>query len=358
MNNDKRTIVVTGGLGYIGSHISTILLNRDWNVIIIDNCSNAESNNLENIKRSTLKNLGVENLLTFYQTDLCIRDEVDEIFKNHHEEIFGVIHCAGYKAVGESVQFPISYYRNNIDSTLTLLESMQKYGIKNLVFSSSATVYGFPKELPLIETSPIQPINPYGQTKYMIEIILQDLYNSDSLWNIAILRYFNPIGAHSSGYLGDKPKGTPNNLMPYLVQVIEGKQKYLQIFGDDYDTHDGTGVRDYIHILDLVEGHICAIDKMYSLFEKNNLSFGIQNLSFGIQTFNLGTGKGYSVLEILKTMESLIHRKIPYEVVERRTGDTGTVYANADKAKEILGWSPKYNLFEMCQDSLNSEHKS
>ncbi len=324
-------IIITGGLGYIGSHISAALLEKGWQVVIIDNCSNSTVQTVKYIEESSNG-----HVTTFYNTDLRDRPKLDAIFQKHTTDIFAVIHCAGLKSVSDSVKNPLSFYDNNLQSTICLLQVMKKYSCKNIVFSSSATVYGYPKELPLTEASTVVPINPYGQAKAMIEQMLKDLYDSDTEWNICVLRYFNPIGAHPLGLLQDQPTGVPNNLMPFIVQVVQGKRECLQIFGGDYSTKDGTGVRDYIHILDLVNGHIQAIAK-----------------NCGYQIFNLGTGRGYSVLDIVKTVESLINKCIPYKIVPRRDGDVAIIYANCDLAKEFLGWEPQYGLREMCRDSLH-----
>lgn len=325
-------IIVTGGLGYIGSHISTAFLEKGWQVVIVDNCSNSKVQTVKHIEESS----NGDHVTAFYNVDLRDQLKLDAIFQKHATNIFAVIHCAGLKSVGNSVKDPLSFYDNNLQSTICLLQVMKKYSCKNIVFSSSATVYGYPKKLPLTESSPVAPTNPYGHSKAMIEQMLRDLYDSDTEWNICVLRYFNPIGAHPMGLLQDQPTGVPNNLMPFIVQVVQRKREYLQIFGDDYSTKDGTGVRDYIHILDLVGGHICAINKLK-----------------GYQIFNLGTGRGYSVLDIVRTVESLINKRIPCRVVPRRDGDAAIVYANCDLAMKLLGWMPQYGLTEMCRDSLH-----
>ena len=321
-------ILVTGGCGYIGSHTCVELLEAGYDVVVIDNLSNSKEETINKIKKITGKSV------TFYKEDLCNKDAVRKIFDK--EKIEAVIHFAGFKAVGESVQKPLMYYRNNLDSTITLLEVMKEHNCKRFVFSSSATVYGKPKKLPILEDFPLHTTNPYGTTKLMIEMILNDLYISDNEWSIALLRYFNPIGAHKSGLIGEDPNGIPNNLMPYIVKVAN---KELKVFGNDYDTIDGTGVRDYIHVVDLAKGHIKAIEKVSN--------------SKGIDTYNLGTGKGYSVLQILNTFMKVNNVDVPYKIVERRPGDIDSCYASVEKAKKELGWVAKLSIEEMCKDSYN-----
>ena len=323
-------ILVTGGCGYIGSHTCCELLDSGYEVVIIDNLCNSKEDVVDKIKQITKKEV------KFYKGDLCDKDLVDEIFSK--ENIDAVIHFAGLKAVGESVLKPLLYYRNNLDSTLTLLEIMNKYNCKKIVFSSSATVYGSPKTLPIKEDFPLSTTNPYGSTKLYIEGILKDLYISDNEWSIAVLRYFNPIGAHESGLIGENPKDIPNNLMPYIVRVATGELKELSIFGNDYDTHDGTGVRDYIHVVDLANGHIKAIEHICK--EK------------GIDYYNLGTGNGYSVLDLVTTFEKVNNVKINYKVVARRKGDVASCYADATYALDKLNWKATKGIEEMCKDSF------
>ena len=324
-------VLVTGGAGYIGSHTVVELLKANYEVVIVDNYSNSKPEVLNRIKTITDKDF------TFYEADLLDKPALEEIFKK--EAIDSVIHFAGYKAVGESVAKPVEYYHNNITGTLILLEVMKEHGVKNIVFSSSATVYGMNNPSPLTEELPTSATNPYGYTKVMIEQILRDVNVSDEEWNIALLRYFNPIGAHESGLIGEDPSGVPNNLMPYITQVAVGKLPELSIFGDDYDTHDGTGVRDYIHVVDLALGHLKALE-----------SFGNYK---GVGTYNLGTGIGYSVLDLVKNFQQANDIVIPYKLVERRPGDVATCYADATRANEILGWNAKKDLADMCRDSWN-----
>lgn len=324
-------VLVTGGAGYIGSHTVVELLKANYEVVIVDNYSNSKPEVLNRIKTITGKDF------TFYEADLLDKPALEEIFKK--EAIDSVIHFAGYKAVGESVAKPVEYYHNNITGTLILLEVMKEHGVKNIVFSSSATVYGMNNPSPLTEELPTSATNPYGYTKVMIEQILRDVNVSDEEWNIALLRYFNPIGAHESGLIGEDPSGVPNNLMPYITQVAVGKLPELSIFGDDYDTHDGTGVRDYIHVVDLALGHLKALE-----------SFGNYK---GVGTYNLGTGIGYSVLDLVKNFQKANDIVIPYKLVERRPGDVATCYADATRANEILGWNAKKDLADMCRDSWN-----
>lgn len=322
-------ILVTGGAGYIGSHTVVLLLEGGYDVVVVDNLSNSKEESLKRVEKITGKSP------KFYKVDLVEKDRVDEIFKVEKPD--AVIHFAGYKAVGESVQKPREYYRNNLLSTLNILDAMKEYGCKNIVFSSSATVYGTPKCVPIKEDFALSATNPYGRTKLMIEEILRDLYVSDKSFNIAILRYFNPIGAHESGLIGEDPKGIPNNLLPYVAQVAVGKLKALNVFGDDYDTHDGTGVRDYIHVVDLAWGHIKAIEKL--------------STNPGLVTYNLGTGNGYSVLDVVKAFEKASGQKVPYNIVARRPGDIAECYADPQKAREELGWEAKYDIEKMCKDS-------
>ncbi len=324
-------ILVTGGTGYIGSHTAVELLNSGYEIVIIDNFSNSKSDVLDKIKLITNKDF------KFYEGDVCNKDLLRKIFSEN--KIDAVIHFAGYKAVGESVKKPIMYYRNNIDSTLSLIEVMNEFNCKKIVFSSSATVYGNPTTLPIKEDFPLSTTNPYGSTKLMIENILRDLYISDNDWSIALLRYFNPIGAHVSGLIGENPKGIPNNLMPYIVKVANKELNELSIFGNDYDTPDGTGVRDYIHVVDLAKGHIKAIEKI--LKDK------------GIDAYNLGTGIGYSVLDLVTTFERVNNIKVPYKITDRRPGDIASCYADSSYALEKLNWKAEKGIEEMCRDSYN-----
>lgn len=323
------SILITGGAGYIGNHTCLELLDAGYDIIIIDNFSNSKYDSLTRVKELSGKNF------KFYEIDLLNRDALEEVFINNNIE--AVIHFAGLKAVGESVTIPLHYYQNNITGTLILCDLMKKFGVKNLVFSSSATVYGMPESVPISEGFPLDATNPYGRTKLMIEGILRDLYESDKTWSIALLRYFNPIGAHSSGLIGEDPSGLPNNLMPYITQVAVGKLKELQVFGNDYPTVDGTGVRDYIHVVDLAIGHLKALKKVMA--------------SIGIEAYNLGTGIGYSVLEIVSAFEKSSGMKVPFQIVERRPGDIAVCYADPSKAKRELGWVAKRGIEEMCLDS-------
>lgn len=323
-------VLVTGGAGYIGSHTCVELLNEGYEVVVIDNLSNTSVKSLERVQEITGKKL------TFYKNDLLDRDGLDEIFRK--ENIDSVIHIAALKAVGESVAKPLEYYYNNITGTLILCDVMRKHGVKNLVFSSSATVYGNPETVPVREDSPLSATNPYGQSKLMTEQILRDIHKADPEWNIIILRYFNPAGAHKSGRIGEDPKGIPNNLVPYITQVAVGKLDHINIFGNDYDTPDGTGIRDYIHVVDLAIGHIKALKK---LGEKR-----------GVLVYNLGTGRGYSVLEIVKTFSDICGREIKYEFKPRRPGDIAVCYADPEKARKELDWSCQRDIREMCEDSL------
>ena len=325
-------ILVTGGTGYVGSHTVVELLNNNYDVVIIDNLYNSKRDVVDKVERITGKSL------VFYEGDVCDRILLRKIFEEH--KIDAVIHFAGYKAVGESVQKPIMYYRNNIDSTLALCEVMKEYNVKNIVFSSSATVYGTPKSLPIKESAEVgHATNPYGETKIINERILSDLYYSDNSWNIALLRYFNPIGAHKSGLIGESPNDIPNNLMPYIVKVATHELKELSIFGNDYDTIDGTGVRDYIHVVDLAKGHIKAVEWVIN----NN----------GIDTFNLGTGNGYSVLELVEAFKKYNNVDVPYKIVGRREGDVASCYADVSKAKDVLNWTAEYGIEDMVKDSYN-----
>ncbi len=322
-------ILVTGGAGFIGSHTCVELLNAGYEIAVIDNFCNSKPESLKRIKQITGKDF------KFYEADLLDRDAVEKIFTEN--KIDAVIHFAGLKAVGESVAMPIEYYHNNIGSTLVLCDVMRKHGCKKIVFSSSATVYGNPKSVPISEDFPLSTTNPYGSTKLMIEQILRDLYISDNEWSIALLRYFNPIGAHESGLIGENPNGIPNNLVPYVALVALGKLDHLNVFGGDYNTKDGTGVRDFIHVVDLSLGHLKAVEKVMS--------------TTGVDAYNLGTGNGYSVLEIVKAYEKACGRPIKYEIVDRRPGDIAECYANPEKSKKELGWEAKLGIEEMCASS-------
>lgn len=323
-------ILVTGGAGYIGSHTCIELLNEGYEVVVVDNLCNSCEESLKRVEEITGKTI------KFYEADLLDRDALEKIFAA--EKVESVIHFAGLKAVGESVQKPLEYYHNNITGTLILCDVMRNHGVKNIVFSSSATVYGDPAFIPITEECPKGVCtNPYGWTKSMLEQILTDLHTADSEWNVVLLRYFNPIGAHKSGKIGENPKGIPNNLMPYITQVAVGKLKCLGVFGDDYDTPDGTGVRDYIHVVDLALGHVKAIKKLEA--------------KEGVSIYNLGTGNGYSVLQMVKAMEKACGHEIPYEIKPRREGDIATCYADPSKAKRELGWEAQRGLDEMCEDS-------
>ncbi len=331
-------ILVTGGAGFIGSHTCVELLNARYDVVVVDNYYNASPKSLERVKELTGKD--------FKSYDCDVRDSegMDKIFKEN--KIDAVIHFAGLKAVGESCQKPIEYYDNNIGGTLKLCDVMRNNGCKNIVFSSSATVYGMNNVSPLKETMKTGgTTNPYGTTKYMIEIILEDVYKSDNEWNVTLLRYFNPIGAHESGRIGENPNGIPNNLMPYITQVAIGKRPYLNVYGDDYDTPDGTGVRDYIHVVDLADGHVKAVK---NILEGNK----------GVQVFNLGTGKGYSVLDIVKAFSKAYGKELPYKIAPRRPGDLAVCYSDPTKAKEVLGWEAKRDIDDMCRDSWNWQSKN
>ncbi|MCQ2441135.1 MAG: UDP-glucose 4-epimerase GalE [Clostridia bacterium] len=323
------SILVTGGAGYIGSHTCVEMLNAGKDVVVIDNLDNSNKESISRVEKITGKKI------KFYQNDVRDRDALKKIFTQNNIE--AVIHFAGLKAVGESVKKPIMYYTNNLKSTLTLIEVMTEFNVKNIVFSSSATVYGVAKEMPLKEGMPTGAINPYGRTKLFIEDILRDLYVSDNGWSIALLRYFNPIGAHKSGTIGEDPKGIPNNLMPYIAQVAVGKLEKLHVFGNDYNTVDGTGVRDYIHVVDLAIGHVKAVDWVL----KNT----------GCEEINLGTGNGTSVLELRNAFVKASGVDIPYVIDPRRPGDPDEVYADATKAKELLGWTALRGIEEMCEDT-------
>lgn len=322
-------ILVTGGAGYIGSHTLVELLTADADVVVIDNLVNSSVESLHRVEALTSKSV------TFYQGDVLNKALLQKIFTDHH--IDAVIHFAGLKAVGESVAQPLRYYENNVTGTIVLCQVMAEFNVKNIVFSSSATVYGDPASLPITEDFPTGATNPYGQSKLMVEHILADLYHSDSSWNIALLRYFNPVGAHASGNIGEDPNDIPNNLMPYIAQVAIGKREALGVFGDDYATPDGTGVRDYIHVVDLALGHLKALDKLAS--------------KPGLVTYNLGTGQGYSVLDMVKAFEKVSGKAIKYNILPRRAGDIAACYANPQKARLELGWTATHNLNDMVQSS-------
>ncbi len=329
------SILVTGGAGFIGSHTCVELINAGYDVVIVDNLYNSCREAVNRIERITGRQV------KFHEADLLDREALENIFVS--EQIEAVIHFAGYKAVGESVAKPLEYYYNNLTGTLILCDVMRKHGCKSIVFSSSATVYGTPAFVPITEECPVGEVtNPYGRTKVMIEQILRDLYASDQEWNVILLRYFNPIGAHESGLIGENPKGIPNNLIPYVTQVAIGKLESVGVFGNDYDTPDGTGVRDYIHVVDLAVGHVCALEKIREMS-------GIAGS--GAKVYNLGTGHGYSVLDIVKNFEAANDVKIPYKIKPRRAGDIDTNYADASLAKKELGWEAKYGILEMCEDS-------
>ena len=329
-------ILVTGGAGFIGSHTCIELLNNGNEVVVVDNLYNANKKSLEVVERVTGKKV------TFYEADIRDEAKLDEIFEKEGN-IFGVIHFAGLKAVGESCQLPLKYYDNNVAGTTTLCRVMEKHNCKNIIFSSSATVYGDPHALPIKEDFPLSVTNPYGRTKLILEEILGDVYTADNEWNVVLLRYFNPIGAHESGDLGEDPKGIPNNLLPYVMQVAVGKLEKVNVFGNDFDTHDGTGVRDYIHVVDLARGHVAALKKL----EKGS----------GLTKYNLGTGIGYSVLDIVKSASAAVGRDLPYVIGPRRAGDIAACYADATKAKEELGWEALYDVKRMCEDSWRWQSK-
>lgn len=323
-------ILITGGAGYIGSHTAVELLNEGYEVVVYDNLSNSSKESLRRVEELTGKKV------TFYEGDILDRDSLHAMFET--EKIEAVIHCAALKAVGESVRKPLEYYNNNISGTLTLLDVMDKVGVKNIVFSSSATVYGSPETMPITEECPKgQCTNPYGWTKSMMEQIMSDLQKAHPEWNVVLLRYFNPVGAHESGRIGEDPKGIPNNLMPYISQVAVGKLEKLGVFGDDYDTPDGTGVRDYIHVVDLAKGHVKAIGYIFS--------------NPGLDVINLGTGTGYSVLDMVKSFSKAVGRELPYEIKPRREGDIAMCYADPAKAEKVLGWKAEKTLEDMCNDA-------
>ena len=325
-----KTILVAGGAGYIGSHTCVELLNAGYEVVVVDNLYNASPKAIERVSEITGKDV------KFYEVDILDKAALTKVFDEN--KIDAVIHFAGYKAVGESVAKPIEYYHNNMTGTLVLCDVMREHGVKNIVFSSSATVYGDPAQIPITENCPKgQPTNPYGWTKSMLEQVLTDVHTSDNEWNVILLRYFNPIGAHKSGKIGEDPKGIPNNLVPYVAQVAVGKRECLGVFGNDYDTPDGTGVRDYIHVVDLADGHVKAIKKL----DENP----------GVAIYNLGTGNGYSVLQVVSAFEKACGHPIKYEIKPRRDGDIATCYCNPEKAEKELGWKAQYGIAEMCEDT-------
>ena len=322
-------ILVTGGAGFIGSHTCIELLEAGHEVVVVDNLSNSKKESLVVVEKLTGKSLA------FHEVDVRDEQALRQVFLEHRVD--GVIHFAGLKAVGESTEIPLTYYDNNISGTLTLLKVMKEVECQNLIFSSSATVYGSPMTVPITEDFPLSVTNPYGRTKLMLEEILQDLYQSDKSWNIVLLRYFNPIGAHESGEIGEDPSGIPNNLLPYVSQVAVGKLAEVGVFGTDYDTPDGTGVRDYIHVVDLARGHVAALQKLTP--------------QSGLSIYNLGTGRGYSVLEVIDQMSKVVGRAIPYKLLPRRSGDIATCYADVTKAKTELGWTAQYDIRKMCEDA-------
>lgn len=329
-------VLVTGGAGYIGSHTSVELLNAGHEVVCIDNFMNSKMEAVKRVEKITGKTV------KFYEGDIRDRKILDKIFEEN--KIDSVINFAGLKAVGESCAKPLEYYENNIEGLLVLAFAMRDHGVKNLVFSSSATVYGKPKSVPIKEDFPLSTSNPYGSTKLFIEYILKDLFASDPSFNIAILRYFNPVGAHASGLIGEDPKGIPNNLCPYITQVAVGKREYLGVFGDDYDTHDGTGVRDFIHVVDLAKGHVLAVNKLAT--------------NPGLIIVNLGTGHGYSVLDMVHAFEKVTGKPIPYKIMPRRPGDIDECYADPTLAKELLGFEAQFGIEEMCRDAMNWQTKN
>jgi len=331
-------ILVTGGAGYIGSHTCLELLAEDYKVTVVDNLSNSSRESLRRVEEITGKKI------TFFEVDLLDKATLSKTFDQFDQPVDVVIHFAGKKAVGESVEKPLLYYHNNIVGTLVLCEVMAEHGIKNIIFSSSATVYGDPATVPITEDFPLSCTNPYGRTKLMVEEILRDLYVADDCWNVCLLRYFNPVGAHQSGRIGEDPDGIPNNLIPYIAQVAVGKLEQLSVFGNDYATADGTGVRDYIHVVDLAQGHVKAIEKLAK--------------APGVVTYNLGTGKGYSVLEMIEAFAKACGKEIPYKIVGRRAGDIASCFADPVKAYDELGWRARYGLREMCEDTWHWQKKN
>ena len=330
-------ILVTGGAGFIGSHTCVELLDSGYEVVVVDNLCNSSKESLKRVEKITGKSV------KFYEADIADKDAMNKVFEEN--DISCVIHFAGLKAVGESVQKPLEYYQNNISGTLNMCDVMRNHGVKNIIFSSSATVYGDPASVPITEKFPKgQCTNPYGWTKSMLEQILTDIQFADKEWNVILLRYFNPIGAHKSGLIGEDPNGIPNNLMPYVMKVAIGQLPQVNVFGNDYPTPDGTGVRDYIHVVDLAKGHVKAIEKI----EENP----------GVKIYNLGTGKGYSVLDVINNVSKAVGKEIPYVIAERRAGDIAECYADPALAKEELGWEAQYGMKEMCEDSWNWQQKN
>lgn len=329
-------ILVTGGAGYIGSHVIIELINHNHTAVAVDMLSNSSQESLRRVEKITGQSV------PFYEIDSADKVALRKVFEAH--SIDAVIHLAGHKAVGESVAQPLKYYRNNLDSTFSLCELMNEFNIKRMVFSSSATVYGRPSELPLKETSTVGVgiTNPYGRTKFMIETVLQDIAAADTSWQVSLLRYFNPVGAHESGLIGEDPSGTPNNVMPFITQVAAGKREKLSIFGNDYNTPDGTGVRDYVHVVDVAKGHVAALE----------------HLTPGAESYNLGMGKGISVLELVKAYEKASGKKVPYEIAARRAGDIDELYANVSKAEEKLGWKAERTIEDACRDAWNWQEKN
>ncbi|HHE05532.1 MAG TPA: UDP-glucose 4-epimerase GalE [Epsilonproteobacteria bacterium] len=329
-------ILVTGGAGYIGSHTAVQLIEAGYDIVIFDNFSNASKESIKRVEQIVGQNI------TLVEGDIRNKHDLENVFKTY--TIDAVIHFAGLKAVGESVEQPLRYYENNVHGTSVLCEVMSEHGCKSIVFSSSATVYGDPHTTPIRENFPTAATNPYGRSKLFVEEILRDLYTADNAWKIILLRYFNPVGAHKSGTIGEDPNGIPNNLMPFITQTAVGKRSHVSVFGDDYDTHDGTGVRDYIHVVDLADGHIKALQKIDSIN--------------GVLTVNLGTGSGYSVLDMVKAFEKASGQKVPYRIAPRRAGDIATCYADPSYAKEVLGWEASKNIEEMCEDSWRWQSKN
>lgn len=330
------SILITGGAGYIGTHTCVELLNRGEDLVVVDNFYNSKPQAIENVKKITGKDF------KFYEIDILDREGLTKVFEENNIE--SVIHFAGLKAVGESVAKPIEYYINNVSGSLVLFDVMRKFGCKKIVFSSSATVYGKPEKCPITEDMPLSTTNPYGTTKLHIEQILKDINVSDNDWSISLLRYFNPIGAHPSGLIGEVPQGIPNNLMPYVSRVASGKLEKLKVFGDDYETPDGTGVRDYIHVVDLASGHLNALDK-------------VRKEAGGVFIYNLGTGNGYSVLDLVKTFEKVNNMDVPFEIADRRPGDIAACYADPTKAEVEIGFKATRSLEDMCRDTWNFEQK-
>lgn len=329
-------ILITGGAGYIGSHACVELLEAGYEIVVVDNFINSKPAVLKRIEEITGRRF------RFYKVDIRDREGLRKVFDEN--KIGAVVHFAGLKAVGESVAYPLAYYHNNVAGTIVLCQVMQEYGVKKMVFSSSATVYGHPDKVPIKEDFPLKPVNPYGRTKFMIEEILKDVYEADNTWGISLLRYFNPVGAHPSGRIGEDPNGIPNNLMPYITQVAVGKREKLNVFGGDYPTPDGTGVRDYIHVVDLAKGHLLALEKV--IRER------------GVSVYNLGTGRGYSVLEVVKAFAKVNGIKIPYVITDRRPGDIAVCYADTEKAYRELGFKAERNLEDMCRDAWNWQKRN